>query len=65
MDISETYLLERGNVFIVNEGQRTHTFEWLDFARLQNEYFYPLFLKKEIFNPYRNRVNDKIESLEH
>ncbi len=25
-------------------------FEWLDFERLKDEYFYPLFLKKEIFN---------------
>jgi len=50
MDISETNLLERGNVFTVNEGKRTHTFEWLEFDRLKDEYFYPVFLKKEIYN---------------
>ena len=50
MDISETDLLERGNEFTVNEGKKTHIFEWLDFDQLKEEYFYPLFLKKEIFN---------------
>ena len=50
MDISDTDLLSRGKKFTVNEGQRTHTFEWLEFGRLKDEYFYPLFLKKDIFN---------------
>jgi hypothetical protein len=27
----------------------THEFEWLGFERLKDEYFYPLFLKEEIF----------------
>ncbi len=62
MDISETDLLERGTVFTVTEGQRTHTFEWLDFDRLQDEYFYPLFLKKEIFNlPNEFTIRTEIE----
>ena len=50
MDISETDLLTRGLQFTSAEGRRTHTFEWLAFDRLKEEYFYPLFLKKEIFN---------------
>lgn len=50
MDISKTDLLDRGNPFTSVEGHRTHTFEWLEFDRLKDEYFYPLFLKKEIFN---------------
>ena len=50
MDISNTNLLSRGNRFITKEGNRTHTFEWLQFERLKDEYFYPLFLKEEIFN---------------
>ena len=50
MDISNTNLLSRGNRFTTNEGNRTHTFEWLQFERLKDEYFYPLFLKEEIFN---------------
>lgn len=50
MDITETDLLTRGSVFTSKEGHRTHTFEWLEFNRLKNEYFYPLFLKKDIFN---------------
>ncbi|MGN1040846.1 MAG: NUDIX hydrolase [Candidatus Fimimonas sp.] len=50
MDVSETDLLQRGNTFTQQEGTRTHVFEWLEFDRLQKEYFYPMFLKKEIFN---------------
>ena len=62
MDISETDLLERGNEFTVNEGKKTHTLEWLDFDRLKDEYFYPLFLKKEIFNlPNEFTIRTEIE----
>ena len=50
MDISETDLLERENAFTRTEGKHTHTFEWLAFERLKEEYFYPVFLKKEIYN---------------
>lgn len=49
MDISDTNLLEKGNVFTLTEGKHIHTFEWLEFKRLKNEYFYPTFLKKEIY----------------
>lgn len=50
MDIGHTDLLERGSVFTLTEGKHTHTFEWLAFSRLKDEYFYPIFLKKEIYN---------------
>ena len=50
MDITDTDLSSRGEQFTIKEGCHTHTFEWLEFDRLKNEYFYPLFLKKEIFN---------------
>lgn len=50
MDISNTNLQERGNVFTLTEGKHSHTFEWLEFDQLKNEYFYPTFLKKEIYN---------------
>lgn len=50
MDISDTDLLERGNVFTLMEGKHEHIFEWLAFERLKEEYFYPIFLKKEIYN---------------
>lgn len=50
MDISKTALPAKGNVFTLKEGSHTHTFEWLDLDRLEEEYFYPIFLKKEIFN---------------
>lgn len=50
MDISDTNLLEKGNTFMLTEGKHIHIFEWLEFDRLKDEYFYPLFLKKEIYN---------------
>ena len=50
IDISGTDLLKRGEKFTLKEGRHKHDFEWLDFECLENEYFYPLFLKKEIFN---------------
>ena len=49
MDVEDTDLLARGKIFTANEGHRTHTFEWFEFSRLKDEYFYPLFLKKDIF----------------
>lgn len=50
MDVSETDLLKKGDTFTMTEGEHTHTFAWLDFDRLKEEYFYPVFLKKEIFH---------------
>lgn len=50
MEISGTGLLERGECFEAKEGARVHRFEWLTFERLEEEYFYPLFLKKAIFD---------------
>lgn len=62
MDITGTNLLTRGNVFTSTEGHRTHTFEWLTFERLKDEYFYPLFLKKDIFNlPSEFTIRTEIE----
>ena len=48
MDISGTELLSRGQSFTCREGNRIHRYQWLPFDRLEQEYFYPLFLKKEI-----------------
>ena len=50
MDVSKTDLLSRGEKFLSMEGKRTHAFEWLAFDRLKDAYFYPIFLKKEIYN---------------
>lgn len=50
MDITDTDLQENGNSFILTEGKHIHTFGRLEFDRLKDEYFYPIFLKKEIFN---------------
>lgn len=50
MDPSGTGLLSRGEEFTAQEGSRTHRFQWLAFDRLKDEYFYPLFLKEEIYH---------------
>lgn len=49
MDISETDLLQKGERFTLHERHHVHDFEWLPFMRLATEYFYPVFLKKSIF----------------
>ena len=50
MDISHTALLSKGEQFVLNENNQRHTFEWLSFDRLKDEYFYPIFLKEKIWN---------------
>ena len=50
VDVSNTDVLSRGAKFLIQEGKHIHTFEWLNFEGLKDEYFYPLFLKDEIFN---------------
>ncbi len=50
VDISGTNLESKGDRFTMKEGEKTLSFEWLEFERLEDEYFYPLFIKKEIFN---------------
>ncbi len=49
MDISDTDLLSKGDKFSLREGECWHCFEWLQYERLQHEYFYPNFIKTEIF----------------
>ena len=62
MDVSETDLLKKGDTFSLIEGNHTHIFEWLEFGRLNDAYFYPLFLKKEIFNlPSEFTIRTEIE----
>ena len=50
MDHSETDLLSRGDAFTLQERHHTLAFEWLPFERLRDEYFYPVFLKTEIYH---------------
>ena len=50
LDASETDLLLRGDRFRGPERRHVHDFKWLPFARLKDEYFYPLFLKTEIYH---------------
>ncbi len=62
MDLTDTDLLSRGTTFSSREGRRTHSFEWLAFDRLKDEYFYPLFLKEEIFRlPDHFTIRTEIE----
>ena len=50
IDFSNTNLLSRGNQFTLFENKNKHVYEWLEFEQLEKEYFYPIFLKKEIFD---------------
>lgn len=50
MDISESGLLAKGERFTLTKGKHVHTFEWLAFEKLKDAYFYPLFLKEDIFH---------------
>ena len=62
MDISESGILLKGDKFAVLEGKDPLTFEWLEFARLKEEYFYPKFLKKDIFHlPEHFTIRTEIE----
>ena len=62
MDISKTDILSRGESFVCYEGERKHSYEWIPFEKLKDEYFYPNFLKKEIFDlPKTFTVRTEIE----
>ncbi len=62
MDVSHTELLEKGDRFTLTEGRHTHDFEWLPFERLKDEYFYPLFLKADIYKlPEQFTIRTEIE----
>ena len=49
LDITGTDILFKVERFTMQEQHHTHIFQWLPLEGLQDEYFYPLFLKKEIF----------------
>ncbi len=50
LDVSGTGLTEKGDAFTISERHHRLGFEWLDIYGLKDEYFYPVFLKKEIFS---------------
>ncbi len=50
MDISKTDILSRGKNFTCIEGESKHRYEWIPFEKLKDEYFYPNFLKNDIYN---------------
>ena len=50
LDAAGTDLLLRGDRFRGPERRHVHDFQWLPFERLKDEYFYPLFLKTDIYH---------------
>lgn len=50
MDAKQTDLLARGISFAGCETHHKHIFKWLPFDILRDTYFYPSFLKTEIFS---------------
>ena len=65
MDISKTDILSRGDSFVFYECERKNFYKWLPFEELENEYFYPTFLKKDIYNlpecfEIRTEIEEKI-----
>ena len=48
IDCSDTDLISRGDSFIIKERHHTLEFKWLDVADLENEYFYPTFLRERM-----------------
>ena len=62
VDVKNAKLPTLGDKFTLRENFHTHEFEWLEFSRLKNEYFYPLFLKEEIYNlPNEFTIRTEIE----
>ncbi len=49
VDSAGSGLPERGEKFTLYERGIRHDFEWLAFEQLKDEYFYPIFLKTEIY----------------
>lgn len=48
VDISNTDILSRGDVFYGVETAKNQKFEWLTFEKVKKEYLYPLFIKEKI-----------------
>lgn len=48
IDCSDTDLVSRGESFIIKERHHTLEFRWLDVDNLENEYFYPTFLRERM-----------------
>ncbi len=62
MDHSGTDLLSRGECFRGAEKHHEQWFSWIPFGQLEHSYFYPLFLKKEIFHlPQQFTLRTEVE----
>lgn len=62
MEQERTGLWEKGPRFAGCERRHTHMFEWLAFEELEEAYFYPLFLKREIiFLPETLTLRTEVE----
>ena len=63
VDISETDLLSKGERFTMVESGHTYYYQWIPLSRLEEEYLYPLFIKKKIFDlPEQLTVLTEFES---
>lgn len=63
IDVSQTDLLNRGEEFVIHEGNKTLTFKWLDIYTLDKQYLNPPFIKKEILN-LPDTLTLRVEELE-
>ncbi len=66
VDVTDTTLLARGECFSTQEAHRTHSYRWMDFGQLKDEYLYPIFIKTDIFHLpttpiFQTEVNNKKE----
>ncbi len=49
VNADESEILSKGENFVIEENGVFHRFEWVEFAKLKDMYFYPLFLKEAIY----------------
>lgn len=63
VDVSDTDLLSKENNFELTEnGRHRHVFSWMPFDELNNNYLYPIFIKKRIFNlPANLEINTEFQ----
>lgn len=63
VDIIHTDLLSKGSNFVLYEnGRQRHEFFWMPFAELKDNYLYPQFIKKRIFDlPDHFEINTEVE----
>ncbi len=62
IDHSGTDILSKGDCFRGTDKRHDQRFTWIPFEKLETAYFYPLFLKKEIFHlPQQLTLHTEVE----